>query len=321
MSFDWAGMAQPLVFLLSFVGLGWISGKIGRLSAEVTRGLVYLLMRLTLPALIVVSLQRSFSTELLLLSLETLGWSLGFYAVVAVLFSVARPVLPVAEDRKDLLQFVALFGNVGFMGFPVMESLFGRESLFLAAVFNLPFNFIIFTYGVVLLRRGTGQRTGRVGNLREVFLTPVMVSLVVSFLLFVLDLRLPGPVLSFLELLGGITTPLSMITVGIMLARVSIRQSLLQPDLWWMAAARLLFAPTVTLLAGVLIPVRPETLWTAAVLTAMPAAANTPILAVEHNGPQREASQIVLLTSSLVFVTLPAIIIVMSFLFRQPRFL
>lgn len=317
---DWPSLFQPLLNLLMLVALGWLVGKLGRHSEELTRGLVYILMRLTLPALIIFSMQRPFSVELMWQSIEALLWSLGFYSIIAAGFTIFRRVLPVGDEHKNLIQFVTLFGNVGFMGFPVMEALFGRESLFLASVFNLPFNFIIFTYGVLLLRGGSGSKNREPLAWKEIVFTPIMVSLVLAFGLFVGNIRLPLPVLGFLDLLGGITTPLSMITVGIMLARVSIRQSLLQKPLWWMAVGRLLIAPAVVILLGLVLPVTPQTLWTAALLTAMPAAANTPILAAEHGGPHEAASQVVLLTSLLVFLTLPVIIIAMSLSFALPSF-
>ncbi len=320
MPIDWPSLFQPLINLLALVALGWLVGRLGRHSEELTRGLVYILMRLTLPALIVVSMQRPFSQELLWQSAEALVWSLGFYFVIAGIFTVLRPVLPVPKNRQDLIQFVTLFGNVGFMGFPVMEALFGRESLFLASVFNLPFNFIIFTYGVILLRRSGRNQDSEPLAWREVFFTPIMISLVLAFGLFVGNIRLPQPVLGFLDLLGGITTPLSMITVGIMLARVSVRRSLVRPYLWWMAAGRLLVAPALVILFGLFLPASSETLWTAALLTAMPAAANTPILAAEHGGPHEEASQVVLLTSLLVFLTLPILILLMGAIFQMPDF-
>ena len=318
--FDFIYILQPLLNLLILVALGWVVGKVGHNSEELTRGLVYLLMRVTLPALIVVIMQRSVSAELLWQSLETLLWSLGFYALIAVTFTLAKPILPVQPKNRNLLQFVTLFGNVGFMGFPIMEVLFGRESLFLAAIFNLPFNFIIFTYGVILLSQNRTQEGAPSLRWREVFLTPIMISLFVSLTLFLAQISLPPPVLSFLNLTGGITTPLSMITVGIMLSRVSVRQSLVQPDLWVMALGRLVIAPMAVLGAALLVPVSLPTVWTAVILTAMPAAANTPILALEHRGPHQEASQVVLLTSLLVFITLPLILMVLRLVFADPVF-
>lgn len=316
---DLMDLLQPLLSLLVLITLGVIAGRFAGLGEEASRALVTLILKFTLPALIVVSLQRSPGPALLAQSVETLIWSLGFYALVVILCRLFRPLLPVRKDRKNLWEFAALFGNVGFMGFPILEALFGRESLFYAAIFNLPFNFIVFTYGARLLQ---GANTNpRRTSWKEVLLSPIILSLILALALFLLDLRLPRPVWAFLDLLGGVTTPLSMLAVGLMLSRIGIRASFADPNLWSMALARLVLAPALVLAAASLLPVTPATAWTAVILTAMPAAANTSILAVAYGGPEREASQLVLLTTLLVFFSLPIILVVTGLLLPQPQFL
>jgi len=306
--------------LLLFLVIGWVIGKKGHQSSELTSGLVFFIMRVTLPSIIIISMQRAPTPELLTQGVETLLLSLGFYAITALLGFLLMPILPVAKHHKGLWQFVALFGNVGFMGFPVMEALFGRESLFFVAIFNLPFNFFIFTYGVYLLRKDQPKRDDLPQNgWKEILFSPVILSLFAATALFLGGIRLPDILFQPLELLGNMTSTLSMVTIGIMLSRIPIKSALLRPSLWVLTMVRLVIVPILILVALILLPVSPVSSRVALILTAMPAAANTPILASEHGGKAEAAGQVVLLTSLAVFFTLPLIIMLGSSL--KPGFL
>jgi len=50
--------------------------------------------------------------------------------------------------------FALIFGNVGFMGYPVVASIFGQQAVFYAAVLNMVNTFAVFTVGTMMVTGG-----------------------------------------------------------------------------------------------------------------------------------------------------------------------
>lgn len=129
--------------------------------------------------------------------------------------------------------------NNVFVGFPVVEALFGESAVFCASLTTLPFNLLLFSLGVSRLRAGQGQ--GRV-TLREVF-SPALVGTLAAMVIFLLHIPLPALVGDTIKTLSGATVPLSMIVIGISLSRVPMGQALRDGKAYVVSLVRLLLCP------------------------------------------------------------------------------
>lgn len=295
---------EPVFLLIALMGLGFGLGRGKVLTPSFNEGLTKLLLRWTLPALILVSMQRPFQEGDLVQIGQALGISFAVYGASFVLSWVWPWVLGKRQDARGVFQFVTLFSNVGFMGFPVLEALFGRQILFLAALYNLPFNLLAFTLGVVLLRQGSKN-----GKLEWVHvLNPGALASLTGLVLFFFQVSWPQPIFRLLEWTGGVTTPLSMILVGSLLAQGSLRTAIQDGALWGLSLVRLILIPLLLLLAAAGLGWRGEVIQIAVVIAAMPAAANTPILAHAHSQQGELAGQSVFLTTALSLGTLPLLL-------------
>lgn len=97
------------------------------------------------------TLERLAGAEILVLATGV------FFAVsFALAWGVSR-AMPMTSSERGVFQFVIVFGNVGFMGFPVALTLFGEDSLFYVAIFNLIFNVLVFSVGIAMLTRERGK--------------------------------------------------------------------------------------------------------------------------------------------------------------------
>ena len=43
-----------------------------------------------------------------------------------------------------------IFSNLGFMGIPIIEELYGRGAIFYVALYTLVYNILFYTYGIYL---------------------------------------------------------------------------------------------------------------------------------------------------------------------------
>ena len=198
--------------------------------------------------------------------------------------------------------FGAVFSNAIFMGFPIIEAFLGKEALFAAAVYNISFQLLAFSVGPVMLSRGGGKAV----KLRpSSFITPAALAAIVGFLLFVAGLGLPTALLSALDLLGGTTTPLSMVLIGAIISRMRPASLIGNPRLFLTAAFRLLLFPAVVYAILYGLGLRGVYLGLPVIVAAMPVAANSAILAEAYGGDAETSASLVFLTTLLSLVTIP----------------
>lgn len=294
------------LFMMLFAGFA--ARKTGVIDQLTTKGLSSLLMKVTLPALIFTSMQREFSPELLNESIVITTLSLGVYGLYFLIAFVIGRFIGGGKKDVGVYQFAILFSNVGFMGFPVLGSVFGDESIFYAAMFNIPFHFFVFTLGVFLITRGHME------NVRfdfKLFLSPGIVMTVAGFIFFVFSIKLPSLIFDPLKLIGDITIPLSMITVGSLLTEIHHKELLAGWRVYFISSIRLAVLPAVVFLFVRLFTDNPMLISVPVVIAAMPVAVNAPLLAQEYGGNALLASRLLFISTLLSLFTLPLVLMVL----------
>lgn len=241
-------------------------------------------------------------------------YSFIFYLILIILSLVLVFIIRTPKSERQLYMFMTIFGNVGFMGFPVVESVYGTEGLFYAAILNSVFNIFVYTFGVVLMD-GTAAESG--GSLskhlaqipwKKLLLTPAVLCTAVGVVFFVCRIHLPSILADTCDTLGGLTSPLAMMVVGANLngmkfknmltnlrmdLYVLLRQTVLPLVLWSMLkpfVTHEVLAPTLLLLA------------------CMPVANTTALFATEYGGNEQLASQGIFLTTLFSLVSFPLMI-------------
>ena len=136
-------MLEVMLTLCVLVGVGYAAGTLGYLGGDFDRQLSRLVINITCPALILSSAMtgelpdRQYILPLLLISVIT-------YAVLTAVAFLLPRYLTKKRDDEGAIGFALMFGNVGFMGYPVVASIFGHEAVFYAAVLNVVNTFTVF---------------------------------------------------------------------------------------------------------------------------------------------------------------------------------
>ncbi|MCK8518419.1 AEC family transporter [Methanoculleus sp. 7T] len=297
---DFLVVADQIFILVLLIAAGYVAVSTKIMDPRATRGLSGLLINITIPALIVASMQVPI-TPARLAGAETLLLATGvFYVFSFAVAWVVSKAMRVPPEKEGVLQFAIVFGNVGFMGFPVAQTLFGADSLFYVAIFNLVFNLLVFSVGIAML---TGEKEG--GFDPRLLANPGIAASVAGFLLFLGSVEIPSPFIDAIGLLGGVTTPLAMIIVGAMLATFPAREMIGNWRIWAASAVLLIAVPVAY--RYLFSPVFSDPLINGVMITmaAMPAAANTVIFAEQYGADARLASQIVFVSTIGSLVTIP----------------
>ena len=128
-------------------------------------------------------------------------------------------ILPVAaflmirriKTNQGLYLFMIMYPNVGFIGFPLMQSIFGSEAILATAIINMGFNLSLFTLGIVAINYGENKLTSF--DLKKIF-SPGVISSILAVLIYTFKLTFPYVIVEPINSIGMMTTPLAMLVIG-----------------------------------------------------------------------------------------------------------
>ena len=229
---------QVMVVLFIIVVLGYALCKLGYMGEDFDRKLSSIVVDVTCPLLILSSVMgESLPDRTLILPLLGVG-SLTYVLLLVFGFFVPRLI---AADRDDqgMIGFALMFANVGFIGYPIVSSIFGAKAVFYAALLNMPNTFFIFTAGVMLVK---GEYSVRKLNLKLLF-SPAMIAAFVAALLVALDVHTPEIVARPVTMVGNITVPAALMIIGSSMARLPLHDIIGSPKVYVASVVRLGVVP------------------------------------------------------------------------------
>lgn len=290
-----------VITLFLLIGVGFVARTTRILTPERNKGLTDVLLNIASPCTALASFQFAFSTALLNNARIVLIFAVVSHLVAIIIGKLLFIKLP--KSSRNVLHFGIIFSNCGFMGFPIMESLFGKEGVFYTSIYVAVFNLFVWTYGVMLF---TGKIDRR--SLKSMVLNPSIIAVICGALIFLFSIKLPAPVSQALQLLGAMTTPISMIVVGSMLADVNPASIFSGFSIYYGTVLRLLVIPFLAL--GILrwLEIDGIVLGVCVLFLAMPIAALSVPLAEKYGGDASMASRIVFLSTVFSIFTIPLII-------------
>jgi len=296
-------VAMQVSILVILLAVGYLTLKVGILDQKSTRRLSGLLINITIPALILSSMQIPFSTDRLTQSYEMLAITAGLYGLSFIIGWLLSRGLPGSPGDRGVIQSAIVFGNVVFMGFPIVGAIFGKEALFFVAVADIFYYVLIFSLGVVLM---TGGRMERFDP--KVLINPGIIATIIGFILFLSSVKIPTPFIESITILGSVTTPLAMIIVGALLATFPAREMLGDWRSGVISLAKLVVVPVLIWLVLRPFIADPLLLGVLITLAAMPVGANVSIFAEEYGANASLASQFVFVSTVASLVTIPLIV-------------
>lgn len=297
------------LFILMFLGYFLIAGKI--VKKEALKHFSNFIFYVTMPAMIVSSMANNVNIDSSDI-LTVVVMSFALYGFLIGMGFLLPNILNVDPKYIGLYRFMAIFGNVGFVGYPVIIAVLGADALFYAAIMNIPYNLFAFTLGVYFITMDTDKKGSM--NFRK-FLNPGIVATLIGLFLFFTGIKLPGFVSNITSSLGAITTPLSLIVVGGSLYGVKLGAVLKKRIIFVYSFIKLFLLPTLFAFVISAFGINSDIASVAVIIVAMPIAANTVILSQEYDGHVLEASETVFISTLLIGVSLPYIIFLINTLF------
>jgi len=288
--------------------LGVVLNKIKILNDDSNKTLSRLIVEVTSPALAVYAVcgQNAINAEVL----KLVGFGAAIYLTLPLIAYGLTLLMKPDRPLRGVYQMLLIFGNVSFMGFPVVQALFGEQAIFYINILNIPFTLMIFTYGVRLL--SVGKQGGGALKISH-FLSPGFLAAVISLLIYFLRIPVPSMIAGTLGLVGGLTTPLSMLVIGSMIANFSFRDLFLEKKLFLLSLLKLIAMPIAGFAVARLLFSDPIMIGTITLSLAMPAGTLCAMVSRQYgNDLQANTAALgVFITTVLSLLSIPLVILVL----------
>ena len=300
-----------MAVLFMLIVIGYIAGKAKMLSSEGIKNLSRVVINISTPSTILYSVLSDTGD---ITGSKSLYFFLMILLLYVLIFAIALPIgrllgtreskdkLDPGNSNRGLYCFMLIFGNVGFMGFPISQAIFGVQSMYYASLVNIVFNMLAYSIGIILI-------SGKSGNINlKLLLNATFFAAIISSVFIFTGLQMPAIITETVRLATGINTPCAMLVIGATLSQVSLKDVFFKWRLYPMAFVKMVFIPVIVwfifkqfvtdeLLLGVLV-----------ILSGMPVAAAAAMLSIEYGGDERIASGSVFLTTLLSVATVPLIV-------------
>ncbi len=282
------------LFLMMFVG--FIAAKAGIVTPDFRKKLSHFTLNIAGPGVILSSaLDSDISGGSMLLAV---GTAVLFYVLTVASAAVLVRLTRTPKAQQGMDQLLLIFTNVGFMGIPVVQSVYGLEGVAYVSMFILVFNLLFFSYGLALI-------SGRLNfNIRSMC-NPCIVAAVLAFFFGVTGLHLPAALESTLSSIGAMNTPLAMIIIGASLAHSDVRAALTNPRLYRVGVLSMIVMPLIAFAAMRALPLPPVLIGVAVLEAAMPIAGNCGMASDIYTPEDMTASHAIIVSTLMSALTLP----------------
>ncbi|MDV4151973.1 AEC family transporter [Clostridium sp. AL.422] len=291
---------SKIISLFLIILVGGYGTKRNIINEEVNKGLRRILLEITLPLLVINSFSFEFS--------DGMGRNVLMAFIYSVVFMIVGIIIsyifltPLKGDKKKILHFANVFSNCGFIGFPIINSLYGAEGVVYTSIFNMVFTITLWTYGVMIFSDKMSKE-----NIKKFLLNPAIIAVYLGIPMMLFNIKLPSFLLDTIKNVGDMTAPISMIIVGSILSKVRIKEVFKEFSIYYGALIKLIIIPLVLLLIKKALNENTTIINTIIIIQAMPAAAMTSIFAADFDKEKEYASIVVFITTLLSIITIPII--------------
>ncbi|WP_085506214.1 AEC family transporter [Thalassobacillus devorans] len=200
------------------------------------------------------------------------------------------------------------FMNSGNYGTPIILFAFGKEAFTYAVSFMVLQAIIMNFFGVYYAARGSA---GIKLAFQSVLKMPPTYAVIIALVMNLGSIPVPDSLLSAITLVGDATIPTMMITLGMQLAEITVK-NMNWVKISYGATVRLLASPLIAYMLTLVLPMDPLMAKVMIVAAACPSAATTTMYALQFDAKPELVSSITLVTTLLSIITLPILLILLG---------
>ena len=300
------------MFVILIVGL--VLGKMNVIDQIASKRFSKLIVTIAQPALIISSIiSKPYSPDNLKLALISLCIAFAVHLIMALIAYFACAKMKDLNERK-ITEFAMVFGNIGFLGIPVLESLFPENGAFVASFFIVSFNILLWSIGMGILAR---KRDDIKLTLKKIIINKGTVPTFIGFVIFLVPAIYPSftlPVIATASLgyIASLCTPVSMLIIGALLATRTVSQIFGSAKVYYLCLFKLILIPLFFCFVMKVLGFSDFWVLFVTAISGMPAASATSMFAELYDTAPGFSAQGVGTSTLLSVATMPLVILLAS---------
>ena len=216
-------IAQQMLVLALMMAVGFAAFRLGIVSEEGGKSLSSVIVNILNPCLIISGVLNKEITYGPDMVMENVILVIVFFVVLILLSKLFTRFMRLEPMEVNSYRLMMIFPNLGFMGIPLVRSLYGEEAVILVAFYIVGYNFFLYSYGIILAL-GENQESSRKMQIPwRKFCNVGMGACLVAMVIFAFHIQVPQMAEDFICTMGNAAVPLSMMTVGITVAQSDMK--------------------------------------------------------------------------------------------------
>lgn len=298
---------EGVLSILTMVLVGYFLTSRGWFDKETTRLLPRLVNYVSLPTYMLWNLTSTFNKDMLSNMVYGLSVPMLSMLLCAVIAFLVSKLLQVPSTRSGT--FIASFfsSSAIFVGLPVNLALFGESSLPYVLLYFLANALWFWTVGNYCISTdgpAASPKILSITTLKNIF-SPPLISFIAAILLILASIKLPAFLLSTAKYLGSMTTPLSLLFIGVVMYGVDLKKLRLNRDIIGVLIGRFIVSPIAILLVAAYFPIPDFMKKVFVIQSALPAMTQTSILASVYKADTEYAATLVSITNIAALIAIP----------------
>lgn len=293
-----SNLLQMQGMLIIIMVLGLFLARMGTIAPEGRQLLTDLVINVTLPCSIVKAFLIEFSMDILQSCIAI------FLAAIVIQFlgmGLSHILYPGYEgQRKRVLQYATICSNAGILGNPIAEGAFGSIGLMYASIYLIPQRSFMWSFGLTYFT----VSPSRWQLIKKILTHPCIIAVELGLVLLIGQFQLPGVISDTISSLGSANTSVSMLLIGAILSTVDLKKMVDRDSLYY-CAVRLILIPGLVYLGCRIAGLEEMVTGVSVLLSAMPAASVTAVMASKYQQDAPFAAKIVALSTILSMITAP----------------
>jgi malate permease and related proteins len=305
------GALESVLSVILMIGLGFVLAKKGWFEEKSASLISRLVVGVALPAYMIANLMGGYDRAKLLSMLPGLPIPFAVMVSTYAIGAGTAALFRLPRGRRGSFASMFALSNTIFIGLPVNLVLFGEESLPYVLLYYIANTSLFWTLGVYGIAKDGAILAGRpppslvsAEGLRRI-LSPPLVAFLAAVAMIAAGIGLPRPIMDSCKSIGAMTTPLSMLFIGIVISRVEWKRLRLERDLVLLLAGRFVLSPLILVLLARGTGLPPLMKAVFLVQASMPAMTQTPILAESYGADSEYAGLATSVTTVLSLATIP----------------
>lgn len=296
---------QLLMGLFIPMAIGYFLYHKKMVDASFVKGVSVLLYNVSLPCSILDSMMQKITLSELLKSAKLPVMALIILIICFVIAFILGKVIEKNKKKRNIIIFSLLFSNFTFTAYPILEMLYGKQSVFFASLYNFTMFASVLVVGTILMKSASQDNIERSLTLKDLKSTPFL-ALILGMILLFIPVEMPYFIKTTVTQLGSTTTPLGVLLTGLVIAK-SGKIDIKNIKIYIVGLLRLLIIPIGVIFALWSLGFSGYMVYVPAIILANPVAVNLVIFGENFNAYPEECANYVLITSVLSVITLPIV--------------